>query len=113
MNIKSRCIGRVVTERAREERQNARDDHAGSRAALEEALDTVDDHDDDSMALKDLDLDVEETNMRQCGLLSDEPEDRDRPGCRMEAERSLLPRRHRRQASSLAEVAARNQRRHR
>ena len=90
-----------------------RDDHAGLRVALEEALDAVDDHDEDSIVLEDLDLDAEERNMRQHGLLSDELEDRDRPGHRTEAERSLLPRRCRRQASSLAEAAARNQRRHR
>ena len=109
VNARARRIRRVVTERAREERQNIRDSHTGPQENLEDALAAVDNHDDDSVVIEDLEM--EETLMRQRGLLSDEPEDRNRPGYMPEGERSLTPRRRTRQAAGMPEAAGRNQRR--
>ena len=75
---------------------------------MEASVAMVDNHDDDSVEI--VNLDVEETNMRRCGLLSNKPEDADQPGHRTEAERSLSPRRQTGRAPAMTEVAERNQR---
>ena len=112
MNIRLQHVRRVVTERAREERQRKREETVGTQDEIEEAVAVVDNHDNDLVTIEDLDM--EETSMRRRGLLSDEPEDRDQLGHRTEAERSLTPRRRTRHGpASLAEAVERNQRCHR
>ena len=75
MNIKLQHVRRVVTEHAREERQRRREEAVGTQEEIEAVVAVVDNHDNDSVVIEDLDM--EETNMRQWGLLSNKPEDRD------------------------------------
>ena len=95
MNVRLRHVRRVITERAREERQERRDNTEGMEEEIEAAVAAVDNHNNNSVVINDLEM--EETNMRRCGLLSNKPEDGDQPRHRTEAERSLTPRRRTRE----------------